>query len=125
VKLQDLPALRKRAGRKARGKYNAIKVEADGYTFDSKAEFRYYLQLRYRGVAGLIVHPGFDLGSCYYKADFAHDWDGGKLVIDVKGKQTADNRIKIKLMREKYGIDVLLVTKESNPEIFKSERRPK
>ncbi len=111
-----------------RSKYGNVKVEADGFTFDSKAEYKYYCHLKVLVAAGaidrLIVHPGYDLGSCYYKADFAHKCVQASSsvhtrVIDVKGKLTADCRIKLKLMKERYGIDVKLITKETNPEVFR------
>lgn len=111
-----------------RSKYGNIKVEEDGFVFDSKAEYKHYCHLKVLAAAGalnrLIVHPGYDLGSCYYKADFAYQCVGADhprytKVVDVKGKLTPDCRIKLKLMKERYGIDVKLVTKETNPEVFR------
>jgi hypothetical protein len=48
-----------------RHKYNARKVELDGYSFDSQAEARYYQQLKLRQKAGeiceIVVHPAINI----------------------------------------------------------------
>lgn len=118
-------------------KFHAVKVELDGYTFDSKAEARYWEELKLRvacpilsgRIRHVVVHPGYDLGSCYYKADFAFEewrvWDSnnepfwGVVIVDIKGHLTRDCAIKLKLMREKYGIEVRVLTKETNPSLFR------
>lgn len=111
------------------GKYRAQKVELDGYTFDSKAEARYYEERKLlserRRIRNLVVHPGWDLGSCYYKSDFAFEEYHPELgdwvykVIDIKGVLTRDCAIKIKLMHEKYNIDVLVLTEKTDPRLFR------
>jgi hypothetical protein len=102
-------------GEMTRNKYNASKVEADGYTFDSKAEYRRYCELRMLEMAGEIedlkVHPKFRLldgvdwnGKHYravnYFADFEYyEHESEKIVIeDVKGVQTTVFRLKLKLL---------------------------
>jgi len=134
-KLMELMGRGKDEKTPKRSKYGNVKVEIDGYTFDSKAEANYYQDLRMlherHKIRFLIVHPGWDLGSCYYKADFSfeqiqHDPSAGNAfdywkfnVVDVKGVLTRDFKIKLKLMREKYGIDVKLLTSDSDPRLFK------
>ena len=107
----------------AKSKYNARKVDADGYTFDSKAEYRRYRELRMLEQAGEIeclqVHPKFRLldgqdwnGKHYrpinYFADFSYrEYKSGKVVIeDVKGVQTAVFRLKLKLLVDRLDEDV-------------------
>lgn len=100
-------------------KYHAIKMELDGYRFDSKAEAKRYAELRILERSGEIrqlrVHPKYPLivngkEICVYEADFcylAHDAPRafkGKVINmdmpvieDVKGVRTAAYRIKKKL----------------------------
>lgn len=102
-------------------KYGNIKVTDDGHTFDSKMEHRRYCQLkllqmgneisdlelqpRYRMVVGKVV-------ICTYTADFKYfDNKIGEFVVeDVKGVKTQVYKIKKKLMKALYGIDVIEVT---------------
>lgn len=109
----------------------AIKVEADGYTFDSKREFERYRELRALCAAGEIdaleIHPRFELAVNgikvgRYTADFRY-WDlklGRVVVEDVKSYLSAKRRdyvLRRKLVEAIYGIEVV----EVNPD----ERRPK
>lgn len=99
-------------------KYNAKRTKIDGIAFDSKAEGEYYLHLKQAQEDGLVesfeLQPKFILqegfkkdGKSYlpitYKADF-DVWyaDGYRDVIDVKGFETADFKIKRKLFEHKY-----------------------
>ena len=99
-------------------KYNARKVELDGFRFDSKHEAERYLELRALVLAGqaqdLLVHPRYRLEVngqhvCDYVADFAY-CAGGRLVVeDVKSPATRKlpaYRLKRKLMRALLGIEV-------------------
>lgn len=85
---------------KRRNKFNAVKVEADGYTFDSKAEHRRYCELKLLERAGeidrLTVHPrwGFfggedDEMSASYEADFMYFVGHRRVIEDVKSEPTA------------------------------------
>lgn len=101
-------------------KYRAQKTEVDGITFDSKAEARRYGQLKLlvaaREIRDLELQPAYPLvvegqKIAVYKADFRYfDRLTGKHVLeDVKSPPTAkrsDYRMKKKLVRALYGIDV-------------------
>jgi hypothetical protein len=108
---------------KRRNKYNAKKVTADGYTFDSMSEHRRYLYLKSRNEAGEFIefeiHPKFKIAdgytdpitgkrklAVYYVADFSYLPKDGKFTIeDVKGgkaTQTPLFRLKWHLMHLEY-----------------------
>lgn len=102
------------------GKYNARKVKADGYTFDSRAEYARYCELKLllaaRVIADLSVHPRYTLQEAFtdgtgrrqravtYEADFTYiDGEtGGFVVEDVKGVQTPVFKLKWKLLMYRY-----------------------
>ena len=92
-------------------KYNNRHVKADGYTFDSRAEYHRYCELRMLERAGHIcdleVHPRYELmpGGAVgewrwrkkqYEADFAYTdtATGARVVEDVKGHRTALYKLK-------------------------------
>ena len=98
-------------------KYHAVKTVIDGFTFDSKAEAGYYVQLRYEAevneISNLQVHPRYELlhaftykgkkiAGIYYEADFSYTQDGKQVVVDVKGMRTDVYRLKIKFFLNKY-----------------------
>nr|WP_278434289.1 DUF1064 domain-containing protein [Brucella anthropi] len=103
-----------------RNKYGAKKTMLDGITFDSKAEARYYAQLKQREKAGevhsvelqrpyVLSVDGFLIAT--YKADFSF-WDHveeRQRVIDVKRVVTPVFRLKQKMMKAIYGIDIEVV----------------
>jgi hypothetical protein len=103
----------------SRSKYRNVKVKADGYTFDSKAEYAYYLILKdklARGeIKGLEIHPRFTIicefrdwqgghhRKTEYEADFMYDDRSGKTwVDDVKGALTEVYKLKKKLFLSFY-----------------------
>ena len=99
------------------GKYNAHKVELDGYRFDSRAEARRYQDLKLMEKAGEIAglefqpkYPGLVNGKhiCDYYADFRYfDYAaGGYIVEDVKGVRTDVFILKKKLVEAIYGIKI-------------------
>jgi len=115
-------------------KYRNVKMQLDGYTFDSKAEARRYGELKLLQEAGeitdLVVHPVFVLqpafrdfrdeefgdfrggrGKYYraitYAADFQYLECGQTIVEDVKGKRTAVFNIKLKMFLYRYPPDVV------------------
>ena len=102
-----------------RNKYGAIKVRTDGYLFDSKAEARRYADLKLMQGAGLIsglaCHPKYPIvyqGTkvCIVELDFEYTDSSGEPVFeDVKGVYTAMSRLKHKLVKAFYGIDVRIV----------------
>ncbi len=97
-----------------RSKYGAKKVRADGITFDSKAEYARYLQLRLLEKAGkifdLYVHKpiplivnGVTVG--HYEADFIYYANKTVVVEDVKGVKTHLYRLKKRIL-EANGIKI-------------------
>ncbi len=99
-------------------KYGNHKAEADGITFDSKAECARYQELKLLVQAGTIeeltVHPKYELlpafrdragkrhAPVWYEADFSYREHGQGVVEDVKGFPTAVFRIKMKLFLRWY-----------------------
>jgi len=98
-------------------KYNARKVQQDGYTFDSKREAARYGELKLlvcaAEISELTVHPKFILTQAFlwhgkheraikYIGDFMYREGSTWVVEDVKGgraTQTAAFRIKAKLFK--------------------------
>lgn len=94
-------------------KYNAQKIQLDGYTFDSKLEAKYYEYLKGRWAKGEIqeisLQPKFELvppfeknGKRYraitYVADFQVVMPNGEIeIVDIKGMETPDFKLKRKL----------------------------
>jgi hypothetical protein len=109
-----------------KNKYNNKKVKVDGIIFDSKQEADYYLhlkKLKERGeIKEFVLQPQFELlpkftkrgltfRAISYKADF-HIWlpDGSDYVVDVKGFETPDFKLKKKLFEYKYPQELKLIT---------------
>jgi hypothetical protein len=101
-------------------KYNNIKTVINGIKFDSKKEAGYYGMLRLKEKARLIqrfeMQVRYDLvvnniNIGFYKADFVTYKHGKVLeVIDVKSEMTKKlpvYRLKKKLMKAIYGIDIV------------------
>ena len=98
-------------------KYKNKKIQIDGFTFDSKLEGKHYSQLKLLERAGeieelelqvkfnLIVH---DIKIGFYKADFKFfDLKENKQrVVDSKGYDTPVSKLKRKMVKAIYGIDV-------------------
>ncbi|WP_020615773.1 DUF1064 domain-containing protein [Paenibacillus daejeonensis] len=85
-------------------------TDVTGNKFDSKMEAKYYIHLLMLQQAGQIkeigLQPAYQLEegprSIVYKADFLVTWsDGRQEVIDVKGVQTKDFRMKAKMFRNR------------------------
>lgn len=104
------------------GKYNAVKVRLDGYTFDSKLEARYYGELMLREQAGEIrierVHPRYPIEIrgkkvCTVELDFIYlDLKTLKShFIDCKGVDLPMSKLKRRLVEAEYSLKVELVTK--------------
>lgn len=99
-------------------KYKNKKIEIDGLVFDSQAEARYYTylsDLMQKGVVTAIIpQPRYLLQESFrkngilfrkieYIADFAVQYEDGRSeVVDVKGMETTDFKIKRKLFEKKY-----------------------
>lgn len=122
--IKDLPRLRAAARKGRKNKYNAIRTIVDGVKFDSKKEAECWQFLKARLRAGeiqnlerqvkyaLFAHS--DRGPvqlCTYVADFRY-YDKAKcrtVIADAKGVKTATFRLKAKLMKANYGIEVELM----------------
>lgn len=101
-------------------KYRAVKTEVDGHLFDSKREAERYrqlmLMLQNGDISHLVLQPKFPIivegmNVCSYIADFAYDdrSAGRRIVEDVKGFKTTVYRLKKKLVKACYGIDIVEV----------------
>jgi Protein of unknown function (DUF1064) len=104
------------ASTRKRMKYrNKPSLSADGKRFQSKIERDYYEQLLLRWRAGdvkwFVRQPQFDLeGGVIYKADFLVVTKTDDVeVVDTKGMDTRESINKRKQLKERYGIDVLIV----------------
>ena len=107
-------------------KYNNKKVEYDGHKFDSMLERDFYIHLQGLIKQGIvsevlmqksyILLDGYDkngkkIRPIIYKADFeVHYQDNSIEVIDVKGFETHDFRIKKKLFEYRYPFELKLIT---------------
>lgn len=89
-------------------KYNNVKTESNGITFDSKAEARRFNDLRLLQMSGEVIwfqrQPSFLIGnSVRYRPDFIVCGKDGKIWLeDVKGMATAAFTMKAKLFAEQY-----------------------
>ena len=99
-------------------KYGAKRTEVAGLMFDSKMEGEYYLHLVEKAlnmeIDGFRMQPIYLLQEAFekdgkkfrkieYKADFTIVHNNGEIeVIDVKGFETPDFKIKRKLFEYKY-----------------------
>jgi hypothetical protein len=108
-------------------KYNAKKTVIDEITFDSKAEGEYYLILKEKNlnmeIESFRCQPVFILQDSFekdgkkyrkieYRADFAilHN-DGHIEIIDVKGFETVEFKIKRKLFEYHFPLITLTLVK--------------
>ncbi|AYC30019.1 DUF1064 domain-containing protein [Paenisporosarcina cavernae] len=107
-------------------KYNNRKVVVDDITFDSAAEAKYYEELKMRQKEEKIlffrlqpryeIQPKFEKGSKKFKAityvaDFEiHHLDGSIEVVDIKGMETTDFKIKKKMFEYKFPHRLTLLT---------------
>lgn len=95
--------------------YHSKKTVVDGYEFDSILESEYYLRLRLLKAAGeikdfklqptFLLQPKFkdDLGTCReisYTPDFqVYHNDDSIEIVEVKGYETPEFKIRFKLFR--------------------------
>ena len=108
-------------------KYGAKKTEIDGIIFDSRHEATRYVELKYMERAGLIKDLKLQERFClipaiegegkkvaqravYYVADFTYyerkDNHLQRVVEDAKGFRTDVYKLKKKLFRWRYGIEI-------------------
>jgi hypothetical protein len=99
-------------------KYKNRKTEVDGITFDSKREAARYSTLKLLQRAGHIrdleLQPVFPIvingvKICKYKADFQYfDITAGKQIVeDCKGFATREYKLKKKLVRAVFGVEIV------------------
>ncbi|KKK84555.1 hypothetical protein LCGC14_2782200 [marine sediment metagenome] len=95
-------------------KYHNAQAEANGMRFQSGKEAieigKLILAEKHKAIFALRLQVKFPLqGNNSYTADAVYLDDKLKVhVIDVKGMLTEEFKIKAKLFKEKYGIDVIL-----------------
>lgn len=103
-----------------RNKYGARKKLVDGIWFDSVWESQRYLQLKAKlhcnEISNLELQVKFPLEVngvlvASYVADFVYENDQGTVVEDAKGYKTAIYRLKKKLMKACYDIDIYETTR--------------
>ena len=87
-------------------KYGNTKVIEDGVTLDSNREAKHWKELRLLLKAGKIQALARQVefilpGGIVYKADFTYFENGEYKVVDAKGYQTAEYKMKKKLMAER------------------------
>ena len=96
-------------------KYRNVRTVVDGIKFASKREAKRYSELRLleqaRKISGLCCQTRYELSVgkypiCVYVADFTYIENDRLVVEDVKGVKTAVYRIKKKLMKACYGIEI-------------------
>jgi len=109
-------------------KYKSKKIAVDGITFDSQLEAEYYQQLKWEKQLGEIkdfsLQPKYLLQEAFekdgkkhrkieYFADFEiENIDGTATVIDVKGFETTDFKLKKKMFDNRYRhLKLMLITK--------------
>jgi hypothetical protein len=99
-------------------KYHNIKTEIDGHVFDSRREAERYIILRAMNADGsissLTLQPELpivinDVKVCKYIADFRYEQNGRVIFEDAKGIRTAVYRLKKKLVKAVYDIDIVEV----------------
>lgn len=112
-------------------KYKNKKCEFNGIQFDSEMEMNYYkflletynedditIKPRYTLIEKFVDVNGKTIRPLVYEADYGIKGANGLIekVIDVKGFETSDFKIKAKLFKYIYKMDLILVT--VNPKKF-------
>ena len=101
-----------------RNKYGAKPTTVNGIRFHSKRESEHYLKLRRELLGGKIsdleLQPSYQIAVngmkiCSYIADFRYNRDGVSIVEDVKGMDTSTSKLKRKLVKALYGVDVVII----------------
>jgi hypothetical protein len=107
-----------------RSKYGAEPTTVDGHRFASKREAARYQELRLLEkagrITGLVLQPilpihvmtakGEPVRVCAYIADFGYTRaDGADVIEDSKCVKTAVYRLKKKMVRAEYGIEIVEV----------------
>jgi hypothetical protein len=100
----------------ARNKYGAKKTTVNGIVFDSKAEAARYCQLAKDVKDGLIhnlvIKPKFKFAcGIKYTPDFSYNLSSNNALWleDVKGCVTRDFKMRLKLLKHEFGLDVVVI----------------
>ena len=97
-------------------KFKAVPTEVDGIRFASKKEAKRYQELKLLERAGEIsrleLQPRYDITIngvkvCTYVADFRYFGKAKQIVEDCKGFKTPLYRLKSKLVRALYNVEIL------------------
>ena len=113
--------------KRSRPKYGNKKTTVHGITFDSKWESERYLYLKSLEKAGRVkdleLQPRYnimvnDQKICAYVADFKYNKESADgiwqhIVEDAKGVETPEFKLKKKLMKAVFDIDIYLSKKSS------------
>tara|TARA_R100001015_G_scaffold9844_1_gene3860 strand:- start:871 stop:1245 length:375 start_codon:yes stop_codon:yes gene_type:complete len=113
--------------KRSRSKYGNKKTTIHGITFDSKWESERYLYLKSLEKAGRIkdleLQPRYnilvnDQKICAYVADFKYNKENADgiwehIVEDAKGVETPEFKLKKKLMKAVFDIEIYLSKKNS------------
>lgn len=102
---------------KKKNKFNAKKVELDGFKFDSRGEMLHYCKLkdleRSGEIENLELHPAYKMIInnrlvCKMIPDFRYEKEGRIVIEDFKSKATITRayRIKKKLLAALYNIEI-------------------
>jgi hypothetical protein len=100
-----------------RHKYSAVRVERDGFSFDSQAEGRYYDYLKAQQASGEVVGftrqvPLHFPGGVKLVVDFQVFYaDGTHRFVEVKGFETESYRAKLRMFEVAYPWATLEVVK--------------
>jgi hypothetical protein len=97
----------------SKNKYRAHIVKSDGHTFDSKAEFKRFCELKLllhaKKIINLDVHPRYradvnDIKICDIEMDFRYIIveTNQQIVEDVKGFDTPISKLKRRLLKALY-----------------------
>uniref|UniRef100_A0A6H1ZLG8 DUF1064 domain-containing protein n=1 Tax=viral metagenome TaxID=1070528 RepID=A0A6H1ZLG8_9ZZZZ len=95
-----------------RHKFNAVRTELDGIKFDSKKEAQYYIELKMKVRAGIVLFylrqvPLHLPGNAKYVVDFLEfHTDGTVHFTDVKGMLTKDFILKKKIVEALYPVEI-------------------
>lgn len=99
-------------------KYRNQPTVVDGYRFASKREANKYAELRLMERAGIItdlkLQVRYPLSMCgevvtHYVADFVYQENGKTVVCDAKGFLTDTYKLKKKMMKAQYKVEILEV----------------
>lgn len=102
----------------SRSRYTSYKPVIDGIKFDSLMEGKYYVylkdMLRQNQISNLTLQPSYTLQEAFskngkkfrpivYIADFKFlDKENREIVVDIKGKETVEFKLKQKLFEYKF-----------------------